>query len=117
MRSRPDPASRFEHVASIAAATAITLGSALLILAPARPRIAGESALAPVRHAEQVSEHLEYAIARAPAPTVTPVPPPAHPLPRVEPRHIDTSTARERTPDRHAESAASAPESVTPPAV
>lgn len=117
MRLRPDPASRFEHVASIAAATAITVGSALLVLAPVRPRVAGESAPAPVRDAEQVSEHLVYVIARAPTSTVAPAPPPAHPLSRVEPRYIARSPAREQMSDGHGGSVASASEAVTPAAI
>src|SRR5579862_2515505 len=99
MRLRPDPASRVERVASIAAATAITVGTALLVLTPMRPRPEGDAGPAPVRHTEQASERLAYVIPHAPAPPVAPV--------------------RPRAPmsDRRAASMAPASQSAAPPAI
>jgi hypothetical protein len=99
MRTRTDPASRSERVASIAAATAITLGAAVLVFAPMRPRRVAQSVASSVHNAKQVAEHLEYAIARAPASSVAPVVLPTPPRSRVQSQNITKSPAQERHTD------------------
>ena len=91
MRIRPDPASRRERVASIAAATAITVGAAVLVLVPGRPRRFAEPLALSVHNASQPPERLEYAI--APTPPVAPVLPPTHPKRRVQSPDIAKSEA------------------------
>jgi hypothetical protein len=84
MRLRSDPASRYERVASITVATAITVGTGLLVFASLRPRRVAESVPAEVHNAGQVTERLEYVIARAAGSPVAPMRLPAHPRSRVQ---------------------------------
>jgi len=98
MRVRSDPASRYERVASIAAATAITVGTALVVSASLRPRRVAESVPAQVHNAGQVTERLEYVIARAAGSPVAPLRLPAHPRSRVQSQDITKSPEREQTP-------------------
>jgi len=92
MRLRSDPASRYERVASIAVATAITAGTALL----AFPGRVAESVPAQVHNAGQVTERLEYVVTRAAGSPVAPMRLPAHPRPRVQSQDITKSAAREQ---------------------
>ena len=84
MRLRSDPVSRYERVASIAVATAITVGTALLVFASLLPRRVAESVRAEVHNAARVTERLEYVIARAASSPVAPMRLPAHPRSRVQ---------------------------------
>jgi hypothetical protein len=95
MRLRSDPASRYERVASIAVATAITVGAALLVFASVPPRRVAELVPAQVNTAGHVTERLEYVIARAAGSPVAPLRLPAHPRSRVQPTPsvvVDTGT-------------------------
>ena len=101
MRVRSDPASRYERVASIAAATAINVGIALVVFAPLRPRRVAESVPAQVHNAGQVTERLEYVIARAAGSPFAPLRLPAHPRLRVQ--------SQEQTPSVVADTGAGSP--------
>jgi len=92
MRPRSDPASRYERVASIAVATAITVGTGLLVF----PGRVAESVPAQVHNAGQVTERLEYVIARAAGSPVAPMRRPAQPRSRAQSQDITTSPAREQ---------------------
>lgn len=117
MRLRSDPASRYERVASIAVATAITVGTALLVFASLQPRRVAESVPAQVHNAGQVTERVEYVLALAPGSPVAPMRLPAHPRSRVQSQDIAKSPAREQTSDRHVESMAPVSEAVITPSV
>jgi hypothetical protein len=85
------------HVASIAVATAITVGTALLVFASLRPRRVAESAPAQVHDAGQVTERLAYVIARAAGSPVAPMRLPAHPRSHVQSQYITKSSPRAQT--------------------
>lgn len=95
MRIHTDPVSRTERIASIALATGVTVASAVLVLASARPRFVPVWAPVATRHAEPLAEQLAYLVT-TPAPTVAPAR-------SAESRHAVTSRTRERAPKPHAD--------------
>jgi len=95
MRIHTDFVSRTERIASIAVATGVTVASALLVLASARPRFLPDPVPVTTRDAEQLSEHLTYFV-------TTPTSTVALARPAAQSRLADTSATRERVskPDR-----------------
>lgn len=76
MHRRTNEVSRIERVASVATATGVTVGTALLVLAALGPGVVRPWVAAPRRDARQVSEHLVYVAppnaASAPVPVAAP---------------------------------------------
>jgi hypothetical protein len=76
MHRRTNEVSRIERVASVAMATGVTVGTALLVLAGLGPGVVRPWVAAPRRDARQVSAHLVYVAppnaASAPVPLAAP---------------------------------------------
>lgn len=115
MRLRTDPVSPTERVASIAAATCVTVATALLLFAAALPGFVPVSAPVSALDAGRASEHLVYVMTRAPLPAVAPAPPTATPPPRPESGGAARSPAGERVPPPNRLGVASASGAGTPP--
>lgn len=117
MRIHTDSGSRTERIASIAVATGVTVASALIVLASARPSLVPAWAPVATNDPKQHSERLAYVVT-APTTTIASERPAVPPSSRAESRHAVASPAREREskPDSDVASAAGAgvPQLTTP---
>ena len=114
MHRRTPVVSRSERVASLAAATGVTLGTALVVLAALEPVFVSMSRSTPGLDAERVSEHVMYVRPPAPVPVVAPTRQAARTSARIEPRGPTATIAGEPRPALRRDSVSSAAEAAVP---
>ena len=78
MRRRPYAVSTLERAASFAAASGVTVGAALLVLAALVPRFGAPSTIAPATEVRNAAERVVFVASPTPAPVVVPA---TRPLP------------------------------------
>jgi len=114
MRLRTPAVSPAERVASLATATAVTLGTALVVLAALAPSFVRVSGSTTTRDAEHRSERVVYVTPPAAVPVVAPTRQAATSSVRRESRGGTMTAGGQPIPALRADSASSAPELIAP---
>lgn len=112
MHLRRHQVSLMERLASFAAATAVTVGTALLVLAAPGASLVTAPVAVPAPNARQLSEHLVYVARPVPAPSIAAGRQPTRSSARTELRRVDP--ARSRVPAPTVDSASLAPDAANP---
>jgi hypothetical protein len=101
--------SRTERVASLATATGVTVGTAILILVGLRPTFVRETVAAPAVEARQVSEYVVYVAPPVPAPVVVSTRETVRPSVRATSRPVAATPARGSSAAPRVDSASNPP--------